>query len=151
MISYTALIVHLPLLNINYPANANIFFGSIISLTTFDVLPHETLNDFVFNFSKTDPLNDRFDVLDIFWILLLLPSYIWLLNLITLLFLKLHRKHGIFITLSSFYHRNYKYNETSTAIESVINVVINDVVGVKYCQNGLVKTFHARTSYLYSS
>lgn len=45
MIAHTALIVHLPLLNLQYPANALVLFAVLIEVTSFELLPLDMFNE----------------------------------------------------------------------------------------------------------
>lgn len=48
------MIVYLPLLNITFPANANAFFGVIIKVATFDIVPKiDDINEALFSFEHT--------------------------------------------------------------------------------------------------
>lgn len=46
------IMVHLPLLNLSYPPNAQTTSQLFLSLANFDVVPHEHINEFVFDFDK---------------------------------------------------------------------------------------------------
>ena len=46
------IIVHLPLLNISFPPNAQTISELFLTLASFDVIPHKVINEFIFNFDK---------------------------------------------------------------------------------------------------
>ena len=48
------MIVYLPLLNLTFPANANVFFAIIIKVATLDIVPMiDDINEAVFSFEHT--------------------------------------------------------------------------------------------------
>lgn len=60
MLNGLQLAVHLPLFNLNFPANANFFIEFVIQVATFDLIPPELVLSF-FSFTETDPYNSGFD------------------------------------------------------------------------------------------
>ena len=56
----------MPLLDINFPSNANYVFSMLISIVTLDLFPSEEVLDFFFTFPPEEAYNDRFDSLNIF-------------------------------------------------------------------------------------
>ena len=54
MISVVQMIVHMPLLNVDFPANAMFFYSLLMDMSTFDVLPTSTVEDEVFTFSDEE-------------------------------------------------------------------------------------------------
>ncbi len=71
MINSLNILVHIPLINLAFPANMEVFMSFLIRITNFNLLP----NDFIYNglleFTASDPENLRFDEVDIFTILIL--------------------------------------------------------------------------------
>ena len=61
MINNLQFTMHTPLLDINFPANANLVFNFIISIVTFDVFPSEDALNQIFQFPEASPYNERFD------------------------------------------------------------------------------------------
>jgi hypothetical protein len=59
MINCLQLFVHLPLLNIQFPPNANLFMRKLIDVASFDIFPTDAIYGRLFNFTETSPLNDR--------------------------------------------------------------------------------------------
>ena len=59
MINCLQLFVHLPLLNISFPPNANMFMTKLIDVASFDMFPMDHIKGLFFNFTETEPLNDR--------------------------------------------------------------------------------------------
>jgi hypothetical protein len=54
----------MPLFNIQMPANAQLFYGFIMEVASFDVLPMQDFYDKYLPTPSWDgPLNDRFDAL----------------------------------------------------------------------------------------
>ena len=66
MINAQQIIVHLPLLDINFPQNAKSLFGTIYSLTTFQLVPSETIIKGIYNFKDDNSYNKKFEEFDIF-------------------------------------------------------------------------------------
>jgi hypothetical protein len=72
MINSLQLIVHMPALNVQYPANAGLYSGYLIDVTTFDFLQTDEFFPQLFLFndkqdggaSGAHPLNDRLDTID---------------------------------------------------------------------------------------
>ena len=60
------MVIHMPLLDINMPSNANYVFSMLISIVTLDLFPSEDVLNALFTFPDQIPYNDRFDNLDIF-------------------------------------------------------------------------------------
>jgi len=55
LINALQMIVYLPLFNINFPANINMFNSILISVATFDIIPKiDKINKFVFKFKYTE-------------------------------------------------------------------------------------------------
>eukprot|EP00347_Sterkiella_histriomuscorum_P001619 403371334 len=65
MISVVQMIVHMPLLNVDFPANAMFFYSLLMDMSTFDVLPTSTVEDEVFTFSDQETFQN-FQLMDIF-------------------------------------------------------------------------------------
>jgi hypothetical protein len=55
LINALQMIVYLPLFNINFPANMNMFNSILISVATFDIIPKiEEINRLIFKFKLTE-------------------------------------------------------------------------------------------------
>jgi hypothetical protein len=67
MINVLQIIVHMPLLDIQFPENAKFLYSLIISITKFDILPSQTIESSVFEFDEEDAINENFAYLDIFY------------------------------------------------------------------------------------
>ena len=67
MINVLQLIVHMPLFSLNFPSNVKFFFSLMIDITNFSFLNTEQVDSKLFNFTKTQPFNQNFDDMDIFW------------------------------------------------------------------------------------
>jgi len=66
LVNALQLIVCIPLFNINFPGNAQIFFSMLINIAQFNVFPSQKML-FFFHFNETDPsYNDQFNNMDIF-------------------------------------------------------------------------------------
>ena len=58
MINVMQIIVHMPLLNVFFPANASFFYSLIIEISNFDLIPPSWLNAIkskIFKFSEEEP------------------------------------------------------------------------------------------------
>ena len=66
LINSLQMVIHMPLLDINMPSNANYVFLMLISIVTLDLFPSEDVLNALFTFPDSIPFNDRFDNLDIF-------------------------------------------------------------------------------------
>jgi hypothetical protein len=53
-----SMIVHIPLININIPANANTMLYYILQITNFNIIPYGSIIDALFNFNDTSAFND---------------------------------------------------------------------------------------------
>ncbi len=63
------ILVHIPLINLNFPANMQVFMSLFLDVTNFNLLP----NDFIFEMlelTPTDPLNAKFLEVDIFYFII---------------------------------------------------------------------------------
>jgi len=54
MINVMQLIVHMPLLNVQFPSNAIFFYNMIIGIASFDVIPTQAIKEKLFNFSDEE-------------------------------------------------------------------------------------------------
>jgi hypothetical protein len=64
VIRLMSMIVHFPLINVPIPANALAFLRLIIDIASFDILPSEKLNKFIFSFPEEDSIQPwQFQVL----------------------------------------------------------------------------------------
>ena len=61
MINALQLIVHLPLMSFNFPANAKFIFTLFIELTQFDIIPNDFLGTSIFSFDEPEPYSPRFE------------------------------------------------------------------------------------------
>ncbi len=66
MINVLQIIVHMPLFTIAFPTSSKMFFSILISVSQFDVLPSELLDQIFFNFDEAEPYSFEFSELDIF-------------------------------------------------------------------------------------
>ena len=64
MINSMQVVLHFPLTNVVYPANALVVYTYFRVIGTFDVLPTDYLNPLVLSFSETEPICDQFEELD---------------------------------------------------------------------------------------
>ena len=55
---------HMPLCNIKFPANAELFNGFMIEIALFDILPSEYLLEQIVYYPQQDPFNLNFQILD---------------------------------------------------------------------------------------
>ena len=99
MLTGLQLIVHLPLINVQFPANAFIVFKELVKLSTYDMVPAEEIYPFFMDLPEREPLNEKFVrssygdfympmnlgfvFLVLVWQLSLYPVFLvfWLLNL----------------------------------------------------------------------
>ena len=72
------MVIHMPLLDINFPSNANYVFSMLISIVTLDLFPSEDVLNSLFDFDEEEPYNSRFDNLDIF--LIAYFKTLWIFN-----------------------------------------------------------------------
>jgi hypothetical protein len=66
MINTLQLILHLPLLNVSFPANAYYFFKALIDISNFNIIPPKITEVFLSKFNTKDPINGNFNQMDIF-------------------------------------------------------------------------------------
>ncbi|CDW71357.1 ig family protein [Stylonychia lemnae] len=66
MINALQIIFHLPLLRLSFPSNTQFVFATFISLTQFDVVPSQAIEQDIFQFQESEPINDEFFIMDIF-------------------------------------------------------------------------------------
>jgi len=59
---YMQLLVHMMLINIMLPANASIFFGSLLKIAGFDLVPTDAMFVYLFDIEET-PISTNFDYL----------------------------------------------------------------------------------------
>ena len=69
LINSLQMVIHMPLLDINFPANANYVFSMLIQIVTLDLFPSEDALNYFFDFPDDSGYNERFNNLDIFSIL----------------------------------------------------------------------------------
>jgi len=63
MINSLQIVIHFPLTSVVYPANAKQFYSYFITIATFDMLPAETINAIIFQFSEEEAVSDNFEEL----------------------------------------------------------------------------------------
>jgi hypothetical protein len=51
----------MPLFSVNLPHNAGVFFGFIMQIAAFDILPTDSFYDTYFNIQETEPINSNFE------------------------------------------------------------------------------------------
>ena len=52
LINSLQVITHIPMLNVNYPANTLAFHRVIVGVINFDIIPAEEMSEAIFDFSK---------------------------------------------------------------------------------------------------
>jgi hypothetical protein len=60
LINTIQIVVHLPLMAISMPSNAYITTFALVEIATFDLLPHESINTWLFNFKDLEDAEFRF-------------------------------------------------------------------------------------------
>ena len=64
MINNLQIIIHTPLINIQFPGNAFMLYEVMITVATFDILPSDDiLPDLFPNLDREEPFSDKFDSL----------------------------------------------------------------------------------------
>ncbi len=58
--------VRSPLIQVNFPENAQTFFSTLFMVTNFDIIPSDVMNGLIFAMGDSQPMNSRFGKLDIF-------------------------------------------------------------------------------------
>jgi hypothetical protein len=58
--------VRSPLMRLKFPSHCQSFFSTLFIVTNFDIIPSTTLNYLLFKMDPSDPINDRFNDMDIF-------------------------------------------------------------------------------------
>ena len=53
-------IVVIPLIPMQFPANAQILFGSLVDIANFDIVPVDLIYPTIFDFEDSDPFNFEF-------------------------------------------------------------------------------------------
>ena len=64
MITGMQLIVHTPLINIQFPANAFVVYKKMILISTYEFLPTQDIFPLFMDLPERDPFNEKFDRLD---------------------------------------------------------------------------------------
>jgi len=64
MVNSLQIVIHFPLTSVYYPANASLFFSYFNVVATFDVLPTDSINDYVLTFTETPAIGENFEELD---------------------------------------------------------------------------------------
>lgn len=65
MINSLSMLVHIPLINISYPANMQIFMSFLVGISNFDLLPNDFISESLIEFTSTDAYNPQFKEMDI--------------------------------------------------------------------------------------
>jgi len=66
MVNNLQIVVHTPLINVQFPANAFLLYDVMISVATFDILPTDDVYPYLFpDLPENDAFNDKFDRLQI--------------------------------------------------------------------------------------
>jgi hypothetical protein len=65
MINVMQIIVKMPLLNITFPQNAATFYTFITDVSSFDILPTDTINAYLFSFSDQKEDDPNFEKMGI--------------------------------------------------------------------------------------
>ena len=66
MVNNLQMVLHAPLINLQFPANAHMIYSVMISVGTFDFLPTDDIYPYFFpGLPEDDPFNDKFDDMDI--------------------------------------------------------------------------------------
>lgn len=52
LINVMQLIVHLPLMNVQFPQNAVLYYSFLVSVSSFDLIPTDDINAKIFNFEN---------------------------------------------------------------------------------------------------
>ena len=60
MVSTQQLIVLIPLFPVNLPSNAGDFFGYLMKVASFDIIPTDTIFNWIFQIEPPDPLTENF-------------------------------------------------------------------------------------------
>lgn len=63
MVNGLQFIVILPLIPVQYSANAKIFLGNLINIANFDIIPTDLFYPYIFEFEETEPFNYEFEQL----------------------------------------------------------------------------------------
>ena len=53
-------IVVIPLIPMQFPANAQILFGSLVDIANFDIIPVDVIYPHIYDFEDSDPFNFEF-------------------------------------------------------------------------------------------
>ena len=66
MVNNLQMVLHAPLINLQFPANAHLIYSVMISVGTFDILPTDDMYPYIFpGLPEDSPFNDKFDDMDI--------------------------------------------------------------------------------------
>lgn len=57
MINSLNILVHIPLINLSFPANMQLFMSYFMGISNFDLLPTDFISESVIEFTPTDALN----------------------------------------------------------------------------------------------
>ena len=63
MINCLQLMTHVPLFNVNFPANAAYFYSKMLSASVFDIFPADKLNKDIYSFDKEKVFSPNFEVM----------------------------------------------------------------------------------------
>ncbi|CDW89168.1 UNKNOWN [Stylonychia lemnae] len=105
MINSLQLILHMPIMDLSFPANAKMVFNQMISISQFDILPSEEIISTFFIFDDDlKPLNFRFEEMDIFN----KQSFVFQnFNFSKIQQHEFNTKYGIYVSIYDDYHYCY--------------------------------------------
>ena len=63
MINALQIMVHYPLLNLRFPANADLILSSFMSIASFDIIPTDSLYDWLFNLEDDGAHTDQLEIM----------------------------------------------------------------------------------------
>lgn len=63
MVNVLQIIINMPLYNIQFPSNALVFFGVIMNIANFNVIPADWISENLFTFTPNYPISDGADAL----------------------------------------------------------------------------------------
>lgn len=66
MVNALQLIIYLGMIKINYSANVQNLFESLLGFVNFDIINFDNINAKIFDLSQDHPINTHFDYFDIF-------------------------------------------------------------------------------------
>ncbi len=129
------MVIHSPLINVQFPANAFLLYGKMVSVATFDLIPTEIIYPLFMTFPVEESFNDKFDRMDY-------DSYYFIMNMGTLgvLLMILLLCYPIYFLLkytkcncaknwrNHFYHRLFWNNSILFLKEAYLEILISVVL-----------------------